>query len=209
MKHKFILLFITFICLNFSFAQKSKSIELGGSVGANITELYEPSGGSTDPIISYNVNVFGEYYLSKNWGVKVKLFYDKKGCDDGIIMFDNDGINHKTKFKFDYLTLPIMANWHFGPQKRWYVNLGPYVGVLLSAKDTKFNTDMKEIINNFDAGIALGAGFKKKLTKQLRLFAEVDVQNGFVNIFKESPDSYLKAEKNRRLAFNVGLLYQL
>lgn len=192
-----------------SLAQESPSIELGGAIGLNLAEIYTLSGNNTSANILYNVNFFGEYYFSKHWGVKMKLMYDKKGWDDGFIEFNQDGIRHDTKFNLSYLTVPIMANWHFGIQKKWYLNFGPYTGFLLSAKETKFNTDVKSGINSFDLGIALGAGFKTELSKELWFYGELDIQNGFLDVFNETPDGYLESAKNRRFAFNVGILYAL
>jgi hypothetical protein len=40
----------------------------------------------------------------------------------------------KTTAKLDYVEIPVLAKYHFGLAKRFFVGAGPYVGLLLAAK---------------------------------------------------------------------------
>ncbi len=54
--------------------------------------------------------------------------YDQKGWDDGTIT-DVNG-TFITDYNLNYLTVPVMANWHFGRTKNWYLNFGAYTAIL-------------------------------------------------------------------------------
>ncbi|WP_233496696.1 outer membrane beta-barrel protein [Mucilaginibacter hurinus] len=61
-------------------------------------------------------------------------------------MDDNGVITHMaTNYKLDYLTIPVMANWHFGRTKNWYLHFGPYVAFLLNVKTSIANTDINQL----------------------------------------------------------------
>ena len=41
----------------------------------------------------------------------------------------------KNTAKLDYLEIPVMARFHVGPLRRLFVDVGPYAGLLISAKN--------------------------------------------------------------------------
>jgi len=46
--------------------------------------------------------------------LKGKLIYDQKGWDNDVILDSNTGDYYPTNYDVNYLTVPVMANWHFG-----------------------------------------------------------------------------------------------
>ena len=99
-----------------------------------------------------------------------------------------------------------MANWHFGNKKNWYLNFGPYVGFLLDAKETQFDTDLKDYFNSTDFGLALGIGVKIPVSDKLKLFFEYEGQGGVSDIFKVNEFSRVT---NSRSSLNIGLNFLL
>ena len=185
-------------------AQKKGDVELGFNVGYNsssVSDRYDTSDSSS----GFNFAGSLDYYFSSSWSLKTKLIYDRKGWDNGFIE-DNNGIAYPTDFNLNYLTVPVMANWHFGNKKNWYLHFGPYFGFLLNAEDVRFGTDVTDSFNTNDFGLAAGIGVKVPVSDKLKLFFEFDGQGGFNDVFKDNYDS---AVTNSRTSFNVGLNFIL
>lgn len=185
-------------------AQEKGNFEFGFGPGLNMSSI---SDSNYDSETSYSFNIAGsaEYYFSSSWGIKAKVIYDRKGWDRDYIV-DQYGDAIPTDFNVNYLTVPVMANWHFGRTDNWYLNFGPYVGFLLSAEDTTLGTDVSDAFNSTDAGLALGIGVKIPLTDTLRLFIEYEGQGGMSDIFKENEDTRIT---NSKSAFNIGVNFML
>lgn len=194
-------------------AQGKGNVEFTFGAGlntSNVSSYYDNS----DYNISYNAEAGADYYFSESWSIKAKVIYDKKGWDNGFIFIESDtpGLpsdSYRTDYNLDYITVPLMANWHFGRTKNWYLNFGPYVGFLLNAEDTTFNFDLTEGFNNTDAGLAFGIGVKIPVSEYLKIFIEYDGQSGFTEIFNEVDGNNSATITNSRGAFNVGINFML
>lgn len=147
-----------------------------------------------------NLGFAADYFFSDSWSLKGKIIYDQKGWDNGY--FD-DGINEfRTNYNLNYLTIPVMANWHFGKKKNWNLNFGPYAGFLLSAEETAYNTNVKEFFNTNDFGLNIGIGVKFPLSNKLKLNIEYEAQSGFSDVFKDNNNKRIIGTRG---ALNVGL----
>lgn len=186
-------------------AQSKGDVELGLGLGLSLATVSTSNGESTSSRVTYNAVASGEYYFSDRWGVKAKLTYDNKGWKDGFII-DQDFNSFTTDFELSYITLPVMANWHFGSQRNWYLNFGPYVGFLTTAEDSELGMDLTEVFNTTDVGLAYGVGYKFRVADNIKLFAEVDGQSGFVSVFKKTEGETLR---NSRASLNFGVLFDL
>ncbi|MCW4469615.1 PorT family protein [Flavobacterium sp. MFBS3-15] len=188
-------------------AQSKGNVEFGLNTGVSFSTITSTDYyGNPDNNISFNVGGSAEYYFSESWGIKAKVIYDRKGWDNGYIYDINTGDEFRTDFNIDYLTVPVMADWHFGRKKNWYLNFGPYVGFLMSAKETRFDTDLKDDFNTTDAGLALGLGVKIPVSNYIKIFFEYDVQAGFSDIFKDNYDDNVFISRD---AINVGINFML
>lgn len=188
----------------FANAQDKGNIEFGFNTGFSMSTISDDDD-FAETNLTFNVGASADYYFSNRWSIKVKAVYDRKGWDKDFIP-DANGNAIRTDINLDYLTIPVMANWHFGSKRNWYLNFGPYVGFLMSAKETTFDTDIKEAFNTTDAGLALGIGVKIPLNDKLKLFFEYDGQYGFGEVFKENDFDRVT---NSRDAFNIGLNFML
>ena len=207
-------IFITALAIMFgtlySTAQNKGDIELGIGFGGQVSTLYN-SGIENDQskvLESLSTGISAEYYLSEHLGIKMNVRYDPKGWSNSIILTlgeDDEDIYEKTSYSFNYLTIPVTANWHFGTNKNWYLNLGPYVGFILNARDSTFGIDLTEdTYKDTDFGIAYGIGYKFKVRDRVNLFFEFDAQQGLLNIYK-----YDATVKNFRMGVNFGALFSL
>lgn len=185
-------------------AQKKGDVEFGFNIGYNSSAVSD-SHESSDSGSGLNIGGSVDYYFSNSWSIKGKLIYDQKGWDNDYIEGSN-GLIYATNFNVNYLTVPVMANWHFGNTKNWYLEFGPYVGFLLNAKDTRFDTDVTDAFKSTDFGLALGIGVKIPLNDQLKLFFEFEGQGGLSDIFEQND---YDAVTNSRSSLNVGINFLL
>lgn len=184
-------------------AQKISSNEFSVRVGINgsqITDSYYNS----DLIAGLNAGISLDHYFNDRWSLQVGANYQQKGWSHGFVTFDDgteiDGVN----YKLHYLTVPILANWHFGRTRNWYVNFGPYLGFLLDATESsKTVINTKDAFNSVDGGIAAGLGIKFPIGRQSNFFIEYSAQAGVANVIKDSSPSI----QNATNSLNVGIAF--
>jgi len=187
-------------------AQNANSNEFGVNIGVNqSTVQYSGTGENSDYRGGFNLGISGEHYFSDRWGIKVKVIYDQKGWGNGFLQLDDGTIIDHVDYHLNYITIPVMANWHFGRLRNWYLDFGPYFGFLTSASETSNTADVKQFFNNTDVGIAFGLGVKVPVSNRATLFFEVDGQGGFSNVFAQSDGTY----QSIRSSLNIGLLFPI
>ena len=208
MKKLFTTLAILLGCYSLTFAQQKGSVEFGANIGYNnsyVNETY--SNQSSDLIGGLNTGIFVDSYFSSDWSLKVEVNYDQKGWGNGFYTDPNgnnyDGVN----FRLNYITIPVMASWHFGYTRNWYVHFGPYIGILTGAKETTDDIDVKPIFNTVDAGIDLGLGVKIPISNRARIFFEYDGQAGLTDIFKDNGD--YSSVQTLRSSINAGISFSV
>jgi len=214
MKKILITLSILFGAVAAGRAQTAGNFELGVNTGLNIGYVsMSGSGFTSNPVLGFNLGVSGDYYFSDSWSIKAKAIYDQKGWGNGYL---DETINGNTttydglNYKLNYVTVPVMANWHFGRTRNWYLNFGPYAGFLLNASvssnPSQNGGDVKSYFNSTDFGLALGIGVKFPLSDKVKLFIEDDGQAGVTNIFKSTDGSSLQSARS---SLNIGFNFSL
>ena len=202
MKKILLTLLVLLGCYTLSKAQRANSTEFGIDVGYNGAYLAEGNSyNNTDIKGGVNVGLSADHYFTEAWSLKVKAIYDQKGWANGFLVLPSGQTINYVDFKLNYLTVPVMANWHFGYTRNWYLNFGPYIGFLLDASSSTNYPGIKDEFNTVDGGIALGVGIKIPINRKTRFFIEYDAQGGAANVFKYSDYSY----QNVRESFNIGI----
>lgn len=91
------------------------------------------------------------YLTEKNLGLLVELNYSQQGWKE---KYEDDEGNQITDFEhqhqLNYLEMPFLTHIYFGNKVRFFINLGPKIGVLLSEKET-FNDKLLEHLASGDA----------------------------------------------------------
>lgn len=205
MKKVIVVVLILFSLATFGQKNKKGDIEFGVNIGYNAFSVGNTDGNS-DSGSGFNVGLAADYFFSNRWSVKGKLIFDQKGWDNGFFNDLDTGNSYITDYNLNYLSVPVMANWHFGKKRNWYLNFGPYVGFLMGATETANSRNVKEAFNSTDYGISYGIGVKIPVTDKLKISLEYDEQGGFMNIFKVNSDSNAQ---NSRASFNVGVNFIL
>ncbi|MCC8425695.1 porin family protein [Mucilaginibacter sp. UR6-11] len=181
-------------------AQHKPKDEFGIGFGYNGAYLTaDNSYQSTDAISGFNAQVYADHYFSRSWSLKVKVVYDQKGWANGYINTPTSTIDG-VDFNLNYITVPVLANWHFGRTHNWYLDFGPYIGFLTSAHAAGY--DLKDGFNSTDGGLAYGIGVKIPVSRKTKFFIEYDGQSSVVNVFNSGD-----VARNERFSFNVGLAF--
>ncbi len=215
---KIVTSFLLLCIYSAALAQTDNPIVLGANVGYNLADVIAPGASLHSRITSgYNAGISADFYLSYDWSIATKLIYDQKGWGNGYLYESVNGPNSSStvgytnlNYKLNYVTLPVMAGWHFGKTRNWYVNAGLYTGFLLNATATgnsaPLNSNVKSYFNRGDFGLALGIGVRIPVSDNLKLFIEDDGQGSLINVFKENSDHSFQ---NIRSGLNVGLNFSL
>ena len=185
-------------------AQKKGDVEFGVNIGYNMSSVSNDQD-TSDSGNGFNFGGSLDYYFSPVWSIKGKLIYDQKGWNNDYIE-DSNGNVYPTDVNLNYLTIPVMANWHFGNKRNWYLDFGPYFGFLLDANETQFNSDLKDYFETNDFGLAVGIGVKIPVSNKLKIFFEYEGQGGLSDISK---NSFNGAVTNSRSSLNFGLNFLL
>jgi hypothetical protein len=198
MKKTFITLAILLGVCSLAQAQFTQKDQFG--VGFGYSGSYLTAGNSyqtTDALGGFNAEVYADHYFSYAWSLKVKVIYDQKGWGNGFITTPTSTIEG-VDYRVNYITVPVLANWHFGRKRNWYLNFGPYIGFLTQAKAE--GIDFKDGFNSTDGGLDFGIGVKLPISKKTRFFIEYGGQSGVANVFKDGGTA-----RNERESFNIGL----
>ncbi len=168
--------FLLFLLVNLCIAQSKDNLEFGIITALSISNVSDSYNQRTKSLIEYSGGAFGNYYLSEQWSLKLKAIYERKGYAEGLYE------NRETDVAFNMISVPVTANFYFGKNNNWYINLGPYIGFMIAAKATSFNVDVTRLFNSTDFGIAGGIGYKLPIGENLDVFAEIDNQTGLSDI---------------------------
>ncbi len=127
-------------------SQTLQSVEIGPKAGINISSW----GGDdfdTKSRTSANVGGFAILKFSDQFGLQPEVLYSSQGAqsDDGDI-----------KIPANYLSIPILA--HIAVNEYLYVNAGPQISFLLSAKDGD-DDNAKDEFNSSDFSFGIGGGY--------------------------------------------------
>jgi hypothetical protein len=190
-----------------SFAQKINKVEFGANVGYNGSYIQQTGTiSNSDGVSGFNLGVSAEYYFSDRWSIKGKVIYDQKGWGNGFLDFPDGTTLEGVNFQLNYITVPVMANWHFGRTRNWYLHFGPYAGFLTSAKENSTGTDVKAAFNSTDFGLDLGIGIKIPVSDNTKIFFEYDGQGGVSNVFNSGGGPTFQ---NTRESINIGVLFSM
>lgn len=95
--------------------------EFGALVGFTTTTINDSEAFGGDESLMGNGYLFGvtaDYFLGKNWSLRPRLNYEKRGIDFSTL-------GSSFTIEQDFITIGAVVNWHFGKNRRWNLHLGP------------------------------------------------------------------------------------
>jgi hypothetical protein len=138
-------------------AASAGTVTFGAHAGSSIPNLRDNGGNELSEGWSSRVApYFGAYAdvtVTPTFSVQAEVNYAAQGGKkDGLqpIITDTSQLpvppgtplyaRFKNVAKLDYIEIPVLAKFHFGAARRLFVDLGPYVGILISAKTVTSGT---------------------------------------------------------------------
>lgn len=185
---------VTLFIVGFSTAQvrEKGTFELTPQIGYSNSNYYGKNVNNNNPVNGLAVGVGVDYFFNSRWSIRSGLHNQIMGSQ-GNSFVD----------KLDYLTLPLNANWHFGSTRKWNLNFGPCVGVLLSA--TENGRDIKDLAYGSQLSLNVGIGYKIEVSNKFSILFDYQSYPGLSDITK-SPYSDLR---NSYGVFNLGAVCKL
>ena len=217
-----------FVFALFYFHASAQNVALGIQGGISIPNL-TADGSSSTPLNTGYSSRFGpdfgitaEFKVSNLFSIQPQLEYSSQGGKkDGFQAFPNTQppptylyANFNSEARINYLMLPVLAKfgWDFKSSPlRFFVDAGPFLGYLVSAKQVTSGTsmiyadaggtepvspqpvpfdkttDIKDQIHNANFGIEGNIGLAWKFKKSY-IFLEAGGNYGFLNIQKVAAD---------------------
>jgi len=206
-------------------AASAAPLTVGLQAGSSIPDLRDNGGNEFSSGWSTRVGLFlgatAEVGITPAFSVTAEVNYSQQGArKNGLQAASLPDVpltlyaNFKNTAKLDYLEVPVLARLRLGPRGRLFVDLGPYAGFLLSAKnvtsgvsnvyldrngtpfvvppgeplvaDFNATTDNKSSLRGFNWGVQGGIGAEQPLGRG-RARLEVRGELGLMNIQKH-PD---------------------
>ncbi|KIQ14020.1 hypothetical protein RT99_23955 [Flavobacterium sp. MEB061] len=188
---KIILSAIAVMAFGFTNAQETR---FGVKGGLNISTVVGGDVENTKSLVGFHVGGFAEIHIVQRFFIQPELLFSTQGTKvDGPFGVDGD-------IKLNYLNIPVLAKYYI-VDKKFSVEAGPQLGVLLSAKAE--DEDIKDFTRSVDFGFNIGAGFNftdnlsigLRYTIGLSPLSDEDIDN---------EDDYYDSAKNSNLALSLA-----
>lgn len=147
-----------------------RELQIGGSLGTNFSSISFAPKVKTKQLMGLSGGISARWIAEKNVGLQAELNYSQNGWDE-----DFEGLPYEYTRKMNYLEFPFLTHIYFGSNNtRFFINLGPKIGYLLSDSESKNFSDKpegtskptdqygKKIERNFAWGLCGGPGFEFK-----------------------------------------------
>lgn len=203
-----LLLFFVFI-VGSAFAQKAfykQEILIGIQGGmAGSTVNFNPQV-TQNFLMGYTGGLVFRQISQKSLGFQAELNYIQRGWEE------TDG-NYARQLNF--IELPFMTHFNFGKKFRFFFNIGPKIGYLLSENvlinSQQTSTSVQHtmpIQNKFDYGFAAGTGFYMNIAGQV-IQLEARGNYSMSDIFSNVKSDYFDNSNPMYASVNFALLMQM
>lgn len=211
-----IMAFLLTTLFNYGMAQ-DKPVRFGVRIGFSgaLTNV-EISGMDRKPHFGFVAGGVFEYWTSNRFAIHTNLIYSMKGAEYSL---DLGIASADITWKFDYLSIPILAKIAFGERTKFYLLVGPEFSFLLSAKQkteaeglglqASDEVDLKDYMSSFEVALSSGMGVDIPMGNMV-FFIESRGSIGLTDIFKEMPPDTFgedEAVKNLVGSLSVGLAF--
>ena len=207
----FQLIFVTLA--NTGFGQ-TNNLTLGGEGGINLASMWL-DGENQKLKLGGQFGLYAQIPLNKTVSFKTGLYLEQKGTRLNLQLINNDGsIGYESKsiLALNYLTIPVLVRADFGQKVRFFLNGGPYVGVLLQShlkeEETGYYETNWDFFKKTELGLAGGLGLGFPVDKHYDLSIEVRDYLGISNIYK-NPSGGGGTMRTNSIQFLVGVAYKL
>ena len=216
-----------------AFGTASAQVKFGAKAGlnlANISESYDGYGEDYDADykmkVGAHVGAFVEWKFTEKFALQPEVLFSMQGAKYESSESDGDGFSseYESKVNLNYINVPIMVKFY--PIEKLFVEAGPQVGFLISAKSKDESTvtigdvttsesetvDVKDNFKSIDFGVNVGVGYE--FTEMI--FANLRYNIGLSDI-SESDDEFEDVDfglagdvfktRNNVLSLSVGFKF--
>ena len=174
--------------------RENGAIELAPQIGYSSSNYFGGDAGSlNNPVTGVAFGITGDYFFNNRWSIRSGLLFQKMGTE--VAGFEDN---------LSYVTIPVNANWHFGSTRKWYLNFGPSLSILTSAKNEN-GDNIKDFFNTTQIGLNVGIGYKIEVAKNFSVLIDYQGVSGLTDIIKDSEFS----TSNNFGSFNVGGVFKI
>lgn len=184
-----ILLSVAYLSIN------AQTLSIGPVIGVNSSSISKVENG--ERLMGLSAGIFANYSINEKIGLNVKALFSQMGIASSV---------SDDKFRLNYVQIPLSGVYFFGEtgdKFRPKVFLGPYVGILLAAKNG--DIDIKQSFKSVDFGGQAGLGFNYSLKERMWLNVDLSYMAGFSNVY----DTEIIEGKNNALSLNIGLSFPI
>jgi len=190
----------------FSYSQDSR-FKFGIQAGLNYSDFrgYDVPAGfspfySESPAFAYLGGLHLEYQIKPQLSLKIEVNYERKSqkADNTVQLIEIDEpaktYTFTSKRNHDYLVVPILMKYSFTEQDSFYVNGGPFIGLLLKSNLTNDleeidgmeigTDDTTDLHKKTDLGLSIGIGKTFDLNGKNFFFIELRENLGLTNTSK-------------------------
>lgn len=187
----FTFLLATFFVGN-SFSQSKLKVGFNGGLTYS-SFRGNPQIETLDAGVDFLVGVSFEYQLKERLSLVANINYDRKTATDNpyIEIFespDDPGFYGRVKIKFknQFISLPILLKYQFGPNNSLYINGGPFMSYMLKSElwndyDER-SSDQTDNYKSLDFGLTFGFGKTFKLKNNDEISVEIRENLGLSDI---------------------------
>ncbi len=172
----------------------AQSTRFGVKGGLNLSTVVGGEVENTKSLVGFHVGGLAEIHIVEKFYIQPELLFSAQGTKvDGPFGGDSD-------VKLNYLNIPVVAKYYI-VDKKFNVEAGPQLGVLLSAKAD--GEDIKDFTRSVDFGFNIGAGYSftdnlsigLRYTIGLSPLSDEDIDNS---------DDYYDSAKNSNLQLSLA-----
>ena len=165
--------------------------------------------------IGFSCGLFFQYNFPKLFSLRSNIAYEQKGSSMSFSTIDTNGNSSVIKgcSNFNYLTIPILFRTTFGNKIKYFINVGTFIGYLISQKYIYKNdlfppNNASSQYKPFDFGLSCGLGFEIPVKGNLIISCELRNNLGLLNIAKGKiyNDGSIKTNSTNLL---IGIAYKL
>lgn len=143
--------------------------------------------------LDFLAGVSFEYQIKERLSIVANLNYDRKTATDNpyvqIIENPDDPAFYgrvKIKFQNQFVSLPVLLKYQFGPNNSLYINGGPFLSYMLKSELSNdydnFSSDETDNFKTLDFGLVFGFGKTFKLKNNNEISVEIRENLGLSNI---------------------------
>ena len=207
--------FVLVFCVSFSQfsnCQSVSKINFGAQGGAGVSSFQ----GLLEPGLGYNGGLTFSYKFADRFSVQSGINYDHKQTWNEILVVNDDReplYNANIKHSFEFVSVPVLANFNFGKKLTYFVSAGPYFAYLLKQKmiqndelqNTVQETTNTGSYNRLEVGFSLGAGISIPIKDNLNLSISLQNNLGLNSLSKPAGSTFKTNSTLLQLGVNFNL----